>query len=59
MRSPTGGLRQGLDLEVTLDLIYGPLYYRLLVGHAPLDAAFTDMLLDHALHGLGAAAAQG
>ncbi len=50
-----GGLRQGLDLEVTLDLIYGPLYYRLLVGHAPLDAAFTDTLLDQALRGLGAA----
>ena len=54
-----GGLREGLDLEVTLDLIYGPLYYRLLVGHAPLDAAFTDALLDHVLRGLGAAAAQG
>jgi AcrR family transcriptional regulator len=50
-----GGLRQGLDLEVTLDLIYGPLYYRLLVGHAPLDAAFTDALLDHALRGIGTA----
>ncbi|HEX6015963.1 MAG TPA: TetR-like C-terminal domain-containing protein, partial [Geminicoccaceae bacterium] len=45
-------LRPDLDLEVTLDLIYGPLYYRLLVGHAPLDAAFTDALLDHALLGL-------
>lgn len=54
-----GGLREGLDLEVTLDLIYGPLYYRLLVGHAPLDTAFTDALLDHALRGLGADAAPG
>ena len=49
-----GDLRAGLDLEVTLDLVYGPLYYRLLVGHAALDAAFTDALLDHALAGLAA-----
>src|SRR3954449_107208 len=47
-----GELRTGLDLEVTLDLIYGPLYYRLLVGHAPLDHGFTDALLDQVLQGL-------
>jgi AcrR family transcriptional regulator len=50
----TGRLRRELDLEVTLDLIYGPLYYRLLVGHAPLDRRFTDTLLDQALAGLAA-----
>jgi AcrR family transcriptional regulator len=49
-----GELRTGLDLEVTLDLIYGPLYYRLLVGHAPLDPGFTDALLDQVLQGLQA-----
>ena len=49
-----GELCAGLDLEVTLDLIYGPLYYRLLVGHAPLDRRFTDSLLDQALNGLAA-----
>ena len=43
-----GELRADLDLEVTLDLVYGPLYYRLLVGHAPLDRRFTDALLDQA-----------
>lgn len=49
-----GELRADLDLEVTLDLVYGPLYYRLLVGHAPLDGRFTDGLLDQALRGLSA-----
>src|SRR3954447_767931 len=49
-----GELRSNLDLEVTLDLIYGPLFYRLLVGHAPLDPGFTDTLLDQALQGLAA-----
>lgn len=47
-----GELRPGLDPEVALDLLYGPLYYRLLLGHAPPDAAFVDALVDHALAGL-------
>ncbi len=47
-----GELREDLDLEVALDLVYGPIYYRLLVGHAPLDRAFTDAVLDQVLRGL-------
>src|SRR3990170_4513841 len=41
-----GAIRADADLEVALDLIYAPLYFRLLIGHGPLDAAFTDALLD-------------
>ena len=47
-----GAVRADADLEVALDLIYAPLYFRLLIGHGPLDAAFTDALLDTALEGL-------
>ena len=47
-----GTLRPDFDVEVALDMIYGPLFYRLLAGHARLDAAFTDALLDHVLAGL-------
>ena len=47
-----GAVRADADLEVALDLIYAPLYFRLLIGHGPLDAAFTDALLDQALEGL-------
>jgi AcrR family transcriptional regulator len=34
------------DMEVTLDLIFGPLFYRLLMGHAPITRDFIDRLLD-------------
>lgn len=47
-----GAVRRGIDLDVALDLIYAPVFYRLLVGHAPLDGAFTDAVLDDALRGL-------
>lgn len=47
-----GTLRADFDVEVALDMIYGPLFYRLLAGHARLDGAFTDALLDHVLAGL-------
>jgi AcrR family transcriptional regulator len=45
-------LRKDIDLEVALDLIYAPLYFRLLIGHGALDAAFTDAVLDTAVKGL-------
>jgi AcrR family transcriptional regulator len=40
------------DIEVALDLIYAPIFYRLLVGHGPLDAAYADGVLDQVLRGL-------
>jgi AcrR family transcriptional regulator len=47
-----GEIRRDIDFEVALDLIYGPLFYRLLSGHARLSADFTDALLAHVLKGL-------
>ena len=47
-----GQIRAEADLEVALDLIYAPLYFRLLIGHGRLDRAFTDALLDLARDGL-------
>ena len=49
-----GELRDDLDLEVAVDVLYGPIYYRMLVGHAPLDDDFADALADHIFAGLGA-----
>jgi AcrR family transcriptional regulator len=47
-----GELREDIDLEVAVDVLYGPIYYRMLVGHAPLDNGFTDALADHIFAGL-------
>lgn len=47
-----GAIAPRADFEIALDMIYAPLYFRLLIGHGPLDSAFTDRLLELALHGL-------
>ena len=47
-----GEIRAEADFEVALDLIYAPLYFRLLIGHGRLDRAFTEALLDLAIEGL-------
>ena len=47
-----GDVRKDFDADAALDLIYAPLYFRLLIGHGPLDAGFTDAILDLALSGI-------
>jgi AcrR family transcriptional regulator len=39
-------LRPGLDLGAVLDSLYGPLYYRLLIGHEPLTIEFADQVTE-------------
>lgn len=34
------------DIELALDLVFGPLFFRLLMGHAPITRSFVDQLLD-------------
>lgn len=52
-----GEIRPDADLEIVLDQIYGPLFFRLLMGHAPLDAGFVEGLIGSLLVGLGASPA--
>jgi AcrR family transcriptional regulator len=47
-----GELPATTDVELALDLLYGPLYHRLLHGHAPLDDRFLRDLVDTVLAGL-------
>jgi AcrR family transcriptional regulator len=41
----TGELRADINVEDTLDVLYGPLWLRLLVGHRPPSARAVDRLL--------------
>ena len=54
-----GELRESLDLDVALDLLYGPIFFRVLVGHAPVGHEFCDRLLDQLLTGLQQARSSG
>jgi AcrR family transcriptional regulator len=40
-------------MEAVLDMIYGPIFYRLLAGHAPLDDGFSDSIIDIVFDGIG------
>ncbi len=47
-----GDLRNDVEPEVAIDALYSPLFYRLLLKHAPLNEAFVDELVDVAIKGL-------
>ena len=47
-----GDFRDDVDADVAMDMIFAPIVYRLLAGHAPLVKSLADMLVDAALHGL-------
>ncbi len=47
-----GDLRKEIDVETTLDLIYGPFWYRLLVKHGPLDDAYAEILVEQVFRGV-------
>jgi AcrR family transcriptional regulator len=49
-----GELRDGIDLELTLDFLGGPLFYRLLVTGGPVDRDLGDGVVDVLLRGIGA-----
>lgn len=49
-----GELRAGLDLDLVVDAIYGPVLYRLLVAHAPLDDLFIEELVNQLMSGIEA-----
>lgn len=41
-----GEIPEDTDVDFLIDAIYGPMWYRLLVQHAPVDAAFAHQLVD-------------
>jgi AcrR family transcriptional regulator len=44
-----GEIAANTDLEVTLDMLYGPIYHRLLHGHAPLTEQFAQQVIDYVI----------
>ena len=51
----SGDVRRDLDVDIVLDLLYGPMFFRILVGHAAVDTKFCDRLLTELLRGAGRA----
>jgi AcrR family transcriptional regulator len=40
----SGQIDRNIDIEMLMDILYSPIYMRLLVGHAPLDDKFATQL---------------
>jgi AcrR family transcriptional regulator len=47
-----GEIPAGIDVEVAIDLLWGPLYHRLFHGHAPLNERFARRSVDTVLAGI-------
>ncbi|WP_052088185.1 TetR/AcrR family transcriptional regulator [Paenibacillus wynnii] len=47
-----GELRENLDIELSIDLIYGPIFYRLLLTGEKLDDAYVQCLVTTAFEGI-------
>jgi AcrR family transcriptional regulator len=46
-----GEIAPNTDIEVLADVLWGPIFHRLLVSHMPIDRKFIDSLLDLVLSG--------
>ena len=47
-----GEFAPDMDIEIGIDMIYGPLYFRLMAQHLPLSAQACDRLLEMTMSGL-------
>ena len=47
-----GELRDDVDAELAIDILYSPLFYRLLLKHLPLSETFVDEIIDVVFKGL-------
>lgn len=48
-----GSIAANVDMETVLDMLYGPIFYRLLAGHRPLDGAFAESIVAALFEGVG------
>ncbi|SKC41283.1 transcriptional repressor C-terminal [Plantibacter cousiniae] len=47
-----GDIQDGLDMELTLDLLAAPLYYRAFFGHQPIDDGLAERTVLSVLNGV-------
>ena len=47
-----GELKKNIDIDIYIDLIYGPIFYRLLVTGEPLDESYVQQLIINAFEGI-------
>lgn len=47
-----GEIHQGIDMELTLDLLAAPLYYRAFFGHQPIDRGVAERTVLSVLNGI-------
>jgi len=48
-----GEIDQNLDQETIIDLIFGPMVFRLMAGHGPLNKTEADAMISILLRGIG------
>lgn len=48
-------IRSDIDIETVLDMLYGPLFFRLLTGHQPLSPQLAEHLVGTLFAGVGVA----
>ena len=51
-----GDIRPDTDLDLAIDLIYGPVYHRVLLTGLPVDPSYTDGLIDNVLAAIAVSA---
>ena len=42
-------VRDDLDIELVIDMLTGPFYYRALLGHAPISRGMTQEVVEYVL----------
>ncbi|MCZ8516695.1 TetR/AcrR family transcriptional regulator [Paenibacillus filicis] len=47
-----GEIRSDIDIDVVLDMIYGPIYFRFLIHKRPLETSFLETLIDYTLQAI-------
>jgi hypothetical protein len=47
-----GQIAADVEVDLGVELLFGPLFHRWLLRTAPLDAAYADRVVDHAMAGM-------